>query len=133
MESTNKLRILKIVLSLFLAFTLISCNENNDITYNPDNLLLGNWEFVSYNSNTTTFKRVSNFSENKGGVSFKLGDVFIERSSGFCGTPPISFHNYEGNWQQENDIINIITSYLQGDFQWEIHLLTTNKLIVKRQ
>ena len=66
------------------------------------------------------------------GFSFKNHGVYIERSSGWCGTPPLTFFDSEGNWQLEESILKIDTQSWQGIVHWEITSLTEEKLSVRR-
>ena len=58
----------------------------------------------------------------------------IERKNiGWCGTPPITYGNYDGNWQEQESILNINTSYWGGSasYQWGV-ISDNNQLVVLR-
>ena len=132
----GKLNFKKSVLLLLIISTLISCEKNNDIEVNQDNLLLGNWIHPEYENETITFQRANSLQENAYGISFKEKDVFIERTSGWCGTPPLSFFDINGTWNVEDTIISMYnvqtTLYLpEPIYNYKIVSLTKNQLIVK--
>lgn len=127
-----KTKPIKSILFLLVITTLFSCQENNDIPINENNLLLGNWMYDSYENQITTYRRVANLPEENYGFSFKTNGIYIERSSGWCGTPPLTFFDTEGNWQLEASILKIDTQGWQGNVHWEISLLTEEKLSIQR-
>ncbi len=128
----GKLNILKPFLLLTILISISSCEENDEII-DPDNLVIGNWVNPVYNNETTTFQRGHSLLDEAYGVSFNGDGVFIERSSGWCGTPPLVFSDFEGTWEMENTLIKISTQYFPGNFNWRIVSVTENELVVKRE
>lgn len=122
----------KNLIIVLFAFLLFSC-ENNDPIIDADNLLLGYWIEPTYTEETTTFKRSSAFSNDAGGISFAINGDFIERSSGWCGTPPLSFIDYKGSFEIEDTLIKITSGLYPTTFQWRIVSVSENELVVKRE
>ena len=122
----------KIFYSILFIALLVSC-ENNENTIDADNLLLGHWVQPSYTGDETTFSRSSSLPNEAYGVTFNSKGVFIERSSGFCGTPPLTFFNTEGSFKTENTLIEITKDVFPNNFNWRIIELTEQKLVVKRE
>jgi hypothetical protein len=123
---------LKNIFSILLLTLLLSC-ESNEASINSENLLLGSWIMPSYGSETTTYKRGNYLPDEDYGISFSENGEFIERSSGWCGTPPLSYSDYVGSFEVEETLIKItITSY-PNSYQWRIISLTENELVVKRE
>ncbi len=125
-----KLRFIVICSFLFL---FQSCKQNNEPEINTNNLLLGNWSDAVYDGETTSFKRVATIGNESYGVTFRPEGLFIERSSGWCGTPPLVFSNFEGNFKNDNSIIEITTDFFPGNYNWRIVELTAQNLVVKRE
>lgn len=121
----------KIYCIVLIAFCF-AC-ESNEITIDEDNLLLGNWISPTYDGEITSFVRGANLPDEGYGISFKANGELVERTSGFCGTPPLTFFNEEGTFTIENDLINISKSGYPAFFGWKIVTLTTDKLVVKRE
>lgn len=117
---------------VLFSFLLFSC-ENNDPVIDADNLLLGFWIDPTYNAETTTFKRGSDLPNDAGGISFAINGDFIERSSGWCGTPPLSFIDYMGSFELEGTLIKITSGLYPSSFQWRIVSISENELVVKRE
>jgi hypothetical protein len=123
---------LKNIFSLLLITLLLSC-ESNETVINTNNLLLGSWIMPSYGAETTTYKRGNSLPNDAYGISFSENGEFIERSSGWCATPPLSYFDYIGSFEVEETLIKITrTSYLNS-YQWRIISLTENELVVKRE
>ncbi len=129
----GKLNTLKTFLLLTILIAVSSCESNDEIPIDPDNLLIGNWADPVYDNETTTFQRAGSLPNEAYGVAFKADGVFIERSSGWCGTPPLIFSDFEGTWETEDTLIKITTQYYPGKFNWRIVSLTEDKLVVKRE
>ncbi|QOD59922.1 hypothetical protein H9I45_11255 [Polaribacter haliotis] len=118
---------------VFAIFTLFSCESNQEIKIDSDNLLLGSWIEPDFSGETTTFKRGNDLPKEGYGVSFKLENEFTERTSGFCGTPPLTFFNNEGTWRLNENLIEVNVQSYPSNFGWKIIELTETKLVVKRE
>jgi len=126
---------LKLLYICIITTVLLSCQKSDEIEIDSENLLLGVWTNQVYNSNTntTTFERVEQLPNEKYGISFHENGTYINRSSGWCGTPPLTFFNIEGTFVLKKDIIKVSIQDFSGDFQWKIIELNESKLIVKRE
>ncbi|MCF2874855.1 MULTISPECIES: hypothetical protein [unclassified Tenacibaculum] len=125
---------MKKIIVLALMIVVSSCQENEDIIIDSENLLLGVWTNSVFNSDTetTTFERVHKLPNEKYGISFQKNGTFVERTSGWCGTPPVTFFNTEGEFLLENKIIKVTSQEFPIDFLWEIVSLDEKKLVVRR-
>ncbi len=93
--------------------------------------LIGFWDDRTGND-TVTYKRADKLPDNNFGFEFKTNGVFVERkNSGWCGTPPITYSDYEGKWTLKNSTIKITTVYWGGliDYEWKI--LSVNEKFLK--
>ncbi|TCP27913.1 hypothetical protein EV195_10172 [Tenacibaculum skagerrakense] len=116
---------------LFVLVVLTSCTVNDDtVAFNPKNLLVGHWTYVNSDNGEIVFKRSSALPENEYGVSFLDNKKFIERTSGFCGTPPLVFWNVVGTYQLENELIKVTKEEYPTNFKWKIKSLTNLELVV---
>lgn len=125
----------KLILFLLVLPFFISCEVNEEPTIDTDNLLLGFWTNTTYNAEeeTTTFSRVANIPDEKYAISFKADNSFLERTSGWCGTPPLSFSNVKGNFSLQENIITINVNSYPSSYAWRIIKLTDTELVVKRE
>lgn len=122
----------KLITFLFFV-SLFSCEENKQIIENPNNLLIGNWASPTYDSEKTTFTRSASLPNEGSGITFKQNGDLIERASGWCGTPPLTYFNVEGTFTLENDLISISKESYPAFYGWKILELTEKKLVVKRE
>ncbi len=129
----GKLNILKIAIFFISIGFFSSCDKNSELEIDPSNLLIGNWTEPTYDNETITFNRSNTIQNNSYGVSFKNTGVFIEHTSGWCGTPPLIFTDYPGNWQAQDRLIMVSMQHFPGNFNWRIVSLTENQLVVQRE
>ena len=124
---------MRTVCTLLVFIFLLSCDSNSDPQIDPENLLIGHWVEPKYEGETITYQRASNLKENAPGVSFKSDAVFIQRTSGWCGTPPLTFYDEEGTWNTQESLILINSDYFPGNLNWRIISLNENQLVIKRE
>lgn len=122
---------MKTLTTLFIICLLFfSCQKKEEQS------LLGTWVKPQYNTNATEyqFEKADNFLKNEYGVSFLKNNIFIERHTGWCGTPPLHYSNYEGTWAFKDSIItiNIIDSNGKSTRYWKVKSVTPQTLIVER-
>ena len=129
------MEIKKYFLPIFSLILFFSCEINEEPTIDADNLLLGNWTNATYNfdEESTTFSRVANMPEEKYAISLKADNSFLERTSGWCGTPPLSFFNVDGSFSLQENIITINVNSYPSSYSWRIIKLTDTELVVKRE
>jgi len=125
---------MKYISLLLITFLFFSCEKNDEISIDSESLLVGYWANAVYNNEEITFSRNAALPDNEYGIAFEKNGNFTEKSSGFCGTPPLSFFNIEGTWEAENTLIKINTSQSNNsNYNWRIISLSEAKLIVKRE
>lgn len=114
-------------LILFLAISLlISCDNNDEIINRQEpGDLIGYWSYPEYaeDSKTLKFKRVDSFDQEEHSIHFDTQNLFIEKkNSSWCGTPPIMYKNYEGEWTMTNSIISVNVGFWGGtaDYSWKL-------------
>ena len=122
-----------IVLFLISVMILLSCDDV-PTTYS-ENKYLGTWIFDSADSNITHLIRSTEFDNDKYGFSILEGNIFVERkNSGWCGTPPISYNNYTGEWENKNEsTLKIQVGYWGGITKFDLVIVskTNSTLSVK--
>lgn len=123
--------------ALFLLIvTFIGCEDDSEsITINESNKLIGYWINPVYTDSELKLERTGSLKENKYGIAFLKESSCIERSSGWCGTPPITFFDFKGTWTKNDSIIIIvIDNGINGleEIKWEIKTLNDNYLIIER-
>lgn len=90
--------------------------------------IVGTWVEEAYRGDTTLLKRAGKLNEVKYGFTINEDGTFIERkNSGWCGTPPISYANYDGSWEAVSDsLLNITVGYWGGMMTYQIRVVSLN-------
>jgi len=122
------------ILSLFFLFS--ACDKTADPANPIDKKLIGHWINPTYNADFSviTFTRVSDFGEIEYGVAFKENQLFIERKNATgCGTPPITYGNFEGIWSSTDSTLSISVENWNGttDYQWRVTSLDHQNLTIE--
>ncbi len=116
---------------LFISLLVLACQENNTPDIDPNNLLLGSWGNAEYDNGRFSFKRINSLPDDAYAISFLPDFTYVERTSGWCGTPPLTFFNIDGSWLQEGSILSIVTNGYIGSYEWEIISLNETDLVVE--
>ena len=114
---------------IYSILLVLGCSEDDSHLIDESNLLVGVWVEPIYENEVLTFKRADELLDDAYGIWFKSQDVLIERTSGWCGTPPIIFYNYDGAWKQEDNLIEIDLEYRL--IKWKIITVDKQNLIVE--
>ncbi len=116
---------------------MASCAKEN---MGPENLgknvgIVGTWIEESDMSlpvpedSTTRLIRSEELDQFRYGFSIKEDGTFLERkNAGWCGTPPISFENFEGTWSALSDsLLQITVGYWGGTMSYQIRIVSLAK------
>ena len=121
---------------LFLSIIiLIACEKSNEPIVNNSDKLIGYWINPVATDTIWKYERANSLKDNDYGFAFKSGQLFVERkNAGWCGTPPISYTDFDGTWTKNDSVINITVGYWGGlaDYQWKIILIDNNSLTIYR-
>jgi hypothetical protein len=111
---------------LMFVVVFFSCSRD-DLKPLYDDPILGIWTYSDYRENTAVFNRSESFSDNHC-YNFKPDGTLIERkNSGWCGTPPINYENYNGTWASVNDTVILINvGFWGGTTSYYLDIETVN-------
>jgi hypothetical protein len=114
------------LLALFICSLLLSCAKDS-IKIDPNNLLIGTWNYAGYQNNVSVYARSLDFSDNPG-YKFNSDGTLVRRNiSGWCATPPVSYANYDGTWTILNDtLIQIHCEYWGGTMDYRMNINSVN-------
>lgn len=118
---------------LFLSISLLIACDNS--LSSEENFLIGTWVDNGYNNDVRVLKISKEFSDDLGGYRFNPDHTLIDRKNvGWCGTPPVSYGNYDGVWEitAENEL-EIISEYWGGidTLHYEIVKISQSELHLK--
>lgn len=134
---------MKKLLFLLIVMMMISCEKDVvEIDALGENAaIIGTWvEEIDIalpvtEDDITWMNRAGDLSANGYGFIIKEDGSFIERkNAGWCGTPPISYDNFEGNWEALSDsLLDITVAYWGGTltYQMRIFSLEEDKLGIR--
>jgi len=111
------------ILLLFSIFFLTSCENDIDLKSDEAELIIGHWISPVYIDTLVQYTRAEGLNENDYGISFNPGNSLVERqNAGWCGTPPISFANYNGTWSKTGNVIDITVDFWGGkaNHKWKV-------------
>ena len=88
--------------------------------------IVGTWIEEGYSGDTTLLKRAGELDEVNYGFTINEDGSFIERkNSGWCGTPPIAYANFNGTWEAVSDsLLNITVGYWGGMMTYQIRIVS---------
>jgi hypothetical protein len=124
---------MKKILTIITTLCLItSCvlNDEDNVNFDPQNILTGNWSYVNSEKGETIFERKTTLPENNYGISFDINGKVIERTAGWCGTPPLEYIDIEGTYQFDKNLIKVYLEGFPSGYIWRIESLTNQKLVV---
>ena len=120
---------LLIVVSLL--FIAVGCSKD-DIQIDPDNLLLGVWNYSDFNNNDNIYIRSNEFIENHCYKFNSDGTMSERKNSGWCGTPPITYADYQGTWNIISDtLIQINVGYWGGTTKYKLDIQSVDSNVLK--
>lgn len=134
----------KIFSVLAVSSLFIACNDNS-VVPNLANLeaqgdLIGVWEYDSYEQiNDSTYvdiyRKVKRIAGDQAGITFKSNGIFVSKqNAGWCGTPPITYKEYDGTYNVgSKNILDINSTYWGGKMSYkaEVIELTNRKLKIR--
>jgi hypothetical protein len=119
----------RILLALFVFALIASCENNVEPKLSTDSFI-GTWVESGNedNYNIMVMTKADSLASDKYGFTFLANGEFIERkNSGWCGTPPISYGNFKGNWIKTSDsTIDIKVAFWGGQDTFSIVIVSLN-------
>lgn len=114
-----------------LLFISIGCSKDN-IQIDPDSFLLGVWNYSDFNNNDNIYIRSFEFIENHCYEFNSDGTMTERKNSGWCGTPPITYADYQGTWNIINDtLIQINVGYWGGTIKYKLDIQSVDSNVLK--
>lgn len=122
---------MKIFTPFLLLLLLYSCTRD-EAESNPDNYLIGTWSYTGYEDNLNIFTRTGDLTDNHCYRFNSDGSLVERKNSGWCGTPPISYADYEGTWTLVNDtLVEVNVGYWGGQSTYILELEQVDNHILK--
>jgi hypothetical protein len=125
--------------TILFPILFIASMSLNDVHTTVKNQLEGTWIYADWEDGGMVFQKGNDFAKDKGGIQFLENGKLIKRqNAGWCGTPPITYRNYEGTWEiTPNSTVKISYAYWGGTMKEEWSVVKLNdqsmKIIVLEQ
>jgi len=124
----------KSFLFVLVGFFCFSCsNSVLEIEERSDqNALEGFWINGEFADSIYTCQRADSLLKNQYCFGFEADGVFVEnKNAGWCGTPPIYYERYTGEWSLTDSIVHISVPYWGGmsDYTWKIVEVNNDQLL----
>jgi hypothetical protein len=108
-----------------LLFIVLLLGAGCDRLHSDD--IIGSWTNARVEGEVITLERKDK-PENEYTITFREGGKLTERkNAGWCGTPPVSYADFEGTWQQTDSLINIEVGYWGGREQYRWIILSVDR------
>lgn len=121
----------KLILAFSVLLLLASCAEDDSIPQSGE-FPLGAWTVSNYLGNTLTLERKTSLPPDTYGFIFrKNGNLVNRANAGWCGTPPITTSDFNGNWSISNQIINVELRTWSGRSMQGWKVLSANQQTVQ--
>ncbi len=125
---------------LFIAFSMLifqfSIAFKNNEKQSLNKSLLGIWVQTKYAAGSIELTRSKSFLNNNPGIEFKTNGKMVKRAnSSWCGTPPISYRNYNGIWTVNpvDSTVHAIYDFWGGKFDniYKVKSLSNSELVLE--
>lgn len=122
---------------LFIIFLLIlvfsSCEKEQKPLLMGPGELTGFWVNPQYNDSIVRYERANAFNNGPGIHFLSDGSLVEHKNAGWCGTPPITYADYNGSYSENDSIISVSVGYWGGtsDYQWRLISLSGEDLSIK--
>ncbi|MFB0516277.1 MAG: hypothetical protein ACETWG_06700 [Candidatus Neomarinimicrobiota bacterium] len=113
-------------LLLLALLTCFACTESEAVNelYETDEIC-GTWVLYSEEGGVTVFKRTDELAVDNYGIVFRTDGSCLERkNAGWCGTPPITYADFEGTWERlSENILAIEVGYWNGTMTYQLEIV----------
>jgi hypothetical protein len=122
---------------LFLSVVLLSSCESDQNLSNPlTEKLIGYWVNPVSTDTLITYTKASFLINDEYGFQFVEDHYFMERrNAGWCGTPPVVYADFDGNWTIKDSIISVTLNHTEGliYYEWQVISVDQNNLTLYKK
>ncbi|MGC9343506.1 MAG: hypothetical protein ACP5E3_12450 [Bacteroidales bacterium] len=131
----KRISVYSILIVVIIIFAGCEKEEDSPFISQTDKLYIGYWKDKTTTDSTFIFERKSQLADDAYAFGILSDGTFLEnKNAGWCGTPPITYAEFEGSWLElKGDTLLIETEYWGGgmSFYMIIKSVTENKLEAK--
>ncbi len=126
----NAVKLTGLLLTVMIFF---ACEKENKLFFNKNDKTIGCWVNPITVDTLWKYTRAKSLKDNDYGFIFYSDQRFVERkNAGWCGTPPISYADFDGTWSKKDSVIDITVKFWGGlaDYQWKVISVDDNNLAI---
>jgi len=115
---------------------LISCESDQNQSNPLTEKLLGFWVNPVSTDSLITYTKASFLIPDEYGFQFGEDHYFMERrNAGWCGTPPVVYADFEGNWTIKDSTVSITLNHTEGliYYEWDVISVDQNNLTLYKK
>jgi len=113
---------------LIVVLLLVSCEKNlmEMDALGSNASIVGTWVEDRYKGDTLFLQRNGAFDKEKYGFALNGDGTFVEhKNAGWCGTPPITYDNFDGTWEAVSDsLLDITVAYWGGMMTYQMRIVS---------
>jgi hypothetical protein len=124
----------KYLFLLIVPIVFFSCDPHEVVSPENTNELLGVWINPQYNNDgLMTLDKADEFVDGYGIAFHENGTLTERKNVGWCGTPPITYGDFAGSWEEADDIIDMVVDFWGGENEitWKIIFVDDQTLIIE--
>ena len=122
-----RVEVMKKIVFLLPLILLLACEKE---LQQPEDLgenagIIGTWVEEGYQEEVTVLERSGTLDPERYGFTIGADGSFLEhKNSGWCGTPPISYADFEGSWTALSDsLLEITVGYWGGTMTYQMRIV----------
>lgn len=104
----------------------IACTEHEAVIdpYETDEIC-GTWVGFDNEGDVTILNQADSLELGNYGIVFRTDGTCLERkNTGWCGTPPIAYGDFEGTWERlSEDLLEIEVGYWGGTMTYQLEII----------
>ncbi len=95
------------IVLLMVCLLLVGCSNSTEPARLNTPELLGAWLYSGYDADNQIdiYCKADSLHGDRPGYRFAENDQLFVRTSGWCGTPPLTFYNVEGSWHADTNTL----------------------------
>ena len=125
----------KIQTAFFMAAFMMllgSCERETPDAKVPEELLIGYWISPEYHDSLITYQKADGFDYGPG-FEFRMGGKLTERKNdGWCGTPPVTYGNFDGTYTlSQEGMLEVVSPYWGGIIRTRFAIVSIDQTSLK--
>jgi hypothetical protein len=121
---------MKRIMFLLVTVLMVSCEKAYvDLAALGENSgIVGTWIEDGYRGDTLLLNRSGKLESDRYGFTIQEDGSFTEhKNAGWCGTPPITYDDFDGTWEAVSDsLLDITVAYWGGVMTYQIRIVSVD-------